>query len=136
MIPAIALTAALIGAAVVWLLRAPGELPVRAFSFTPNSLATTDYAHRAVISPNGKYIAYVAENRLWIRDLASEQARPVEGGENAEGPFWSPDSAYVAFAAGMDLIKAAVMGGVPSKGAVAGRSSRATLAAAGPLPRT
>jgi hypothetical protein len=68
------------------------EVPVRAFSFTPNGLANTDYAHRAVISPNGKYIAYVAENRLWLRDLASEQSKPVEGGENAEGPFWSPDS--------------------------------------------
>jgi Tol biopolymer transport system component/predicted Ser/Thr protein kinase len=114
--PAIAL-AAVIGAASAWLLRTPpsaAEVPVRAFSFTPNGLANTDYAHRAVISPNGKYIAYVAENRLWLRDLASEQSKPVEGGENAEGPFWSPDSGFIAFAAGMDLKKISAVGGVPS----------------------
>lgn len=68
--------AALLAGAAGWLMRTPSkptELPLRAFSFTPDSLATTNYAHRAVISPNGKYIAYVAANKLWIRDMASER---------------------------------------------------------------
>jgi Tol biopolymer transport system component len=116
-IPAIVLGPLITGVA-MWLLRSPkpaAELPMRAFSFTPNSLATTDFAHRAVISPNGQYIAYVAENRLWIRDLALERARPLEGCENAEGPFWSPDSAHIAFVAATELKKVpAAPGGVPS----------------------
>jgi serine/threonine-protein kinase len=85
-----------------WLLRSPKpvEAPLRAFSFTPESLSSTDYLRRAVISPNGKHIAYAAGNKLWIRDLESERARPVDGSEDAVGPFWSPDSGTVAFVAG------------------------------------
>ena len=97
-------------------LRAPkpaAELPFRAFSFTPDSLSTIHYAHRAVISPNGKSIAYVATNNLWIRDMASEQGRALEGTENAEGPFWSPDSLQIAYAVGQELRKSSISGGMP-----------------------
>jgi hypothetical protein len=85
-LPAIA--AGIFGAGAGWLLRAPKpvELPLRAYSFTPESLSTTDYVRRAVISPNGKHIAYAAGNKLWIRDLDREQAQPVDGSENAEAP--------------------------------------------------
>ncbi len=116
-IPVWALAAAALLAGVGgWLMRAPKpavELPFRAFSFTPDALSTIDYAHRAVISPNGKSIAYVAANKLWIRDMASEQARAVEGTENAEGPFWSPDSLQVAYGVGKELRKSSISGGMP-----------------------
>ena len=98
-----------------WLLRSPKPIdpPHRSFAIPVEGLSTIDYAHRAVISPDGKYIAYVAQDKLWLRDLASEQARPLEGTENAEGPFWSPDSAEVAFAAGNVIKKTSATGGVP-----------------------
>ncbi|MBL8290825.1 MAG: serine/threonine-protein kinase, partial [Bryobacterales bacterium] len=114
MIPALAAVAVVAGLT-GWLLRTPKpvELPVRSFSFAPAGLDNTDYLRRAVISPNGKYIVYVAESKLWIRDLASEQPRALEGTENAEGPFWSPDSTSVAFAAGQELKKSGINGGLP-----------------------
>ena len=101
-------------AAIVWTIRAPrpsGARPLAAFSFTPGSFVQTDYVRNAVISPDGRRIAYVAADKLWIRDLASEQARQIEGSDNAEGPFWSPDSTQIAFAAGRELRKANAQGG-------------------------
>jgi serine/threonine-protein kinase len=99
-----------------WLMRTPPasrDQPPVAFSFTPEALDTRDYVRRAVISPNSRQIAFVAENKLWIRDMASERARAIEGSENAEGPFWSPDSTQIAFATGRDLKKVPVAGGMP-----------------------
>jgi serine/threonine-protein kinase len=90
----------------------PQEVPLRTFSFTPKDISTNTNNRRAAISPDGRHIVYVAENKLWVRPLDSEQARAVEGSEGAEGPFWSPDSAQIGFAAGNELKKAALSGGV------------------------
>jgi len=113
-IPAIA-AALLIGAGGTWLLNKPKpqELPHRAFSFSAASLSENDFTQRAAISPNGKYIVYVAQEKLWLRDLADEQPRALPGTENAEGPFWSPDSAQIGFAIADQLIKLSVNGVSP-----------------------
>jgi Tol biopolymer transport system component len=89
----------------------PQELPLRTFSFTPKNISTNTNNRRAAISPDGRHIVYVAENKLWVRALDSEQARAIEGSEGAEGPFWSPDSAQIGFAACNELKKAALSGG-------------------------
>ncbi len=111
LLPVVAVACLVVG----WAVRTPKqvEAPVRAFSFTPEGLNTSDFLHRAVISPNGKHIAYVAQNQLWIRDMADERSRPIDGTENARGPFWSPDSAQIAFAVGQQLKRVAVGGGTP-----------------------
>lgn len=86
--------------------------PARHLSFTPEPLdAASSFARRAVISPNGKHIAYVTQRKLWIRDLDHEEARQLSWDDNAVGPFWSPDSEFVGFAAGQDLMKISVQGG-------------------------
>jgi serine/threonine protein kinase len=58
------------------------------------------------VSPNGRYLAYVApregvtgEPVLWIRAFEAEDARPIEKTSNATFPFWSPDSHTVGFLA-------------------------------------
>ncbi len=109
----VVLAAGLIGG---WLLRnppPPTEPPLRSWSFTPKNLSSSVYTRPAVISPDGRRIAYVAENQLWVLELATDQARVVEGTEGAEGPFWSPDSTQVGFAAEGGLKKVAVAGGRP-----------------------
>jgi len=58
-IPAVALLIAS-GAIAAWLLRTTSKLPLRAFSFTPKDLPNTGFGNRAAISPDGKYVAYVA----------------------------------------------------------------------------
>ena len=89
------------------------DLHQRVFSITPEGLENRAYLNRAVISPNGKHIVYVAGRKLWIRDLAKEQARLVEDVANPEGPFWSPDSSQIGFAIGLDLKKVKLDGGPP-----------------------
>ena len=113
-IPAIA-AALLIGAAGAWLLNKPRpqELPHRAFSFTAANLTENDFTQRAVISPNGKYIVYGAQEKLWLRDLAEEQPRALPGTEDAEGPFWSPDSTQIGFAVSDRLVKLSINGVTP-----------------------
>jgi eukaryotic-like serine/threonine-protein kinase len=52
------------------------------------------------IAPNGQTIAYIGNHRLWIRDLDRLEPREVPSTENADHPFWSPDSAYVGYVIG------------------------------------
>jgi Tol biopolymer transport system component len=69
------------------------------------------------VSPDGRYVVFVAgaksEFQLWLRPVASVDARPVPGTEGSTFPFWSPDSGYIAFFAGGKLKKVAVAGGPP-----------------------
>jgi eukaryotic-like serine/threonine-protein kinase len=48
------------------------------------------------ISPDRRALVYPAtiegRSQLWIRDLDSDTARPVDGTEGASKPFWDPDS--------------------------------------------
>ncbi len=93
------------------------EGPLRRFAITPAVDVPTSATEAGVaVSPNGKHIAYTgagAEGKLWIRDLDQSQPRVLEGTDGAVLPFWSPDSAFVGFAAGGELKKVAVAGGIP-----------------------
>jgi Tol biopolymer transport system component len=89
------------------------------FSITapPGRALLTD-GPNAVISPDGRYIAFIAADssgtgRLWTRPLDSFSAQPLAGTENAALPFWSPDSRFIAFFAEGKLRKTAVGGGAP-----------------------
>ena len=91
----------------------PPEAPLRRFAFTPKSLYETT-GWRAVISPNGRHIVYVAggeERKLWVRDLDLEEPRELDGTEGAQRPFWSPDSQFIGFAASRELKKISAQGG-------------------------
>ena len=82
-----------------WYLRpAPAEAPeVRLHINTPPPGDPASFA----ISPDGRSVVFqVATERrpqLWLRPLASEEARPLTGTEGATSPFWSPDSRSVGF---------------------------------------
>ena len=51
--------------------------------------------------------------QIWLRPVASAEARPIQGTEGGAFPFWSPDSQFVAFFAGGKLKKVAIAGGPP-----------------------
>ena len=91
------------------------EVPLRRFAFTPESLyETTGWRVAVAISPNGRHIVHVAggeETKLWVRDLGREQPRELSGTEGAQGPFWSPDSRFIGFAANQELKKISAQGG-------------------------
>ena len=97
------------------------EAPLLRFAFTPavgvgisNALTDTNVA----ISPNGRHIAFTAadpQGKLWVQDLDQQRPRAIEGTEGAWGPFWSPDSNFIGFAAGGEVKKVSVQGGLASR---------------------
>jgi Tol biopolymer transport system component len=62
----------------------------------------------ATISPDGRYIAFSADDpeghrMLWLRALDEIHARVVPGTEDAAEPFWSADSSAIGYFAGRSL---------------------------------
>ncbi len=71
---------------------------------------------RIAISPDGRQLAFVGvttarRTQLWLRSLDGATSTAVEGSDGAAGPFWSPDSRFVAFRVGNQLMKASAAGG-------------------------
>jgi eukaryotic-like serine/threonine-protein kinase len=70
-----------------------------AFSPQPN---TTVSVPQFALSPDGHSIALVASAAgaapmVWVRPLAEVAARRLPDTENAQDPFWSPDSRWIGF---------------------------------------
>jgi len=82
-----------------------------------NSLTTFAGPNPLALSPDGRYLAFVASagstSSLWLRPLDSLTANRIVGTEGAIGPFWSPDSRSVAFFANGKLKRVGVAGGDP-----------------------
>ena len=83
------------------------RLPAHFVLDTPADLSFPDLDPPAV-SPDGRHVVFAAisspgTRALWIRPLASPDARVLTGTEGARSPFWSPDSTSVAFVAGGEL---------------------------------
>jgi eukaryotic-like serine/threonine-protein kinase len=97
----------LAGGAGVWFLRPNhSEIPLRKLELQIAAL-DTERSYGYSISPNGKMIAYVSNNRLWIRDLDRLEPREVSNTQNATHPFWSPDGSYLGFVIGKKMWKVA-----------------------------
>jgi len=71
----------------------------------------------AVISPDGTKLVHVAsrggQTQLFVRAMDEIEPAPIPGTANAVGPFFSPDSQWVAFFADGQLKKVALSGGAP-----------------------
>jgi Tol biopolymer transport system component len=70
------------------------------------------------LSPDGKMLTFTASSgvgtpKLYLRSLDSEMAVPIPGSDGATFPFWSPDSAELAFFVGGKLKKQSISGGAP-----------------------
>ena len=67
------------------------------------------------VAPDGSAIAMVlvreGKQQIWIRALDAIDPIPLAGTDNAAGPFWSPDSRFLAFFADDRLKKIARSGG-------------------------
>ena len=83
-------------------------------AFIPNG----DRAGPVVISPDGRTLAFTAmadagRRQLWVRPLASGEARILPGTEEAIFPFWSADSRSLGFFALGALKRVDLTGGTP-----------------------
>ena len=70
------------------------------------------------LSPDGSKIVYVGQAsggraQLWLREESALGPVPLAGTEGADGPFFSPDGAWVGFFADGQLRKVSVDGGNP-----------------------
>ncbi len=68
------------------------------------------------LSPDGTRLAFTAvkvggQPALWVRNLDGASAQPVAGAENAQFPFWSPDSRSIGFFADGKLKRVDASGG-------------------------
>ncbi len=112
----------LVVATIHYYIRPSTELfPIRSFIPPPEKTNYHYYgqvAGPAVISPDGKNIAFVAvtnegKQLLYLRPLDALSARPLPGTEGAYYPFWSADSRFIGFFLGPNLKKIDISGGPP-----------------------
>ena len=70
------------------------------------------------VSPDGRQVAFTAVDRsgqrsLWVRPLDTLEARALPGTDDADTPFWSPDSKLIGFFSHSKLKKVDPNGGQP-----------------------
>ena len=56
-------------------------------------------------------LPWQSANQLYVRFLGDDAAKELAGTENARGPFFSPDSAWIGYFVGGDLKKISSDGG-------------------------
>jgi eukaryotic-like serine/threonine-protein kinase len=126
-----ALAAIVLGTAIGWLIpRSAGrdvlvtqlQTGVQPAEQLVTSIASTRPSRTAMaISPDGRSLVFVGMHgttrQLYIRSLDRAEATPIPGTEDAAGPFFSPDGAWIAFwteTRGNNTIKKIPVAGGPS----------------------
>ena len=94
-------------------LRSPRlELPITRF-VEPSAERMHILARAVAISPDGRYLAYSANNELYLRRFDLPHAEAIPGTENATAPFFSPDGQWIGFFTESEIKKVALTGGAP-----------------------
>jgi Tol biopolymer transport system component len=99
--------------------RGPAVTPLPVTRLTvdmPDGVAPPGGTPQAVaISPDGRYVAFNAQTaegiRLWLRPLDGT-SRALAGTDDANSPFWAPDSLMIAFFSGPRLRRVNIETGV------------------------
>jgi dipeptidyl aminopeptidase/acylaminoacyl peptidase len=103
--PAFGVVGAVIAAVVVWVLMRPHPAPVVAADAVRFDIERSagESSPWIAISPDGRRLAFTAQRpdgsaQLWVRTLATQEARPLEGAGQIDGlAFWSADSRYIIY---------------------------------------
>jgi len=96
----------------------PLRFSIAAPAGTSYTFATEEIAGPPALSPDGRWLVFTAtdsssKSLLWLRAMASLDAKPLAGTDNGSYPFWSPDSRFIGFFAGDKLKKLDILGGAP-----------------------
>jgi Tol biopolymer transport system component/tRNA A-37 threonylcarbamoyl transferase component Bud32 len=103
----------------LYIVNSPTEAVAKRFQiFAPEDSTGLALGAFPAISPDGRQLVVQARDSsglifLWSRPLDSVTARKLDGTDGAAGPFWSPDSRFIAFFARGKLFKIAAAGGTP-----------------------
>jgi Tol biopolymer transport system component len=119
LLPSVALLAAALGAAAMYVWRPAGAAGAPApepISFEVDPPAGNHYVDGLDLSRDGKSLVFAARDAdglmaLWIRPLDTLAPRRLEGTEGARFPFWSPDARQVGFFANSQLKVIDLVGG-------------------------
>ena len=92
-----------------------GNAPMQLSIEVPEKMS---FGPSVAFSPDGKLLAFTATDRygirtLWVRPLDSSTPRQLTSTEDAQFPFWSPDSKFIGFFASKKLKKIEAAGGQP-----------------------
>jgi Tol biopolymer transport system component len=95
--------------------QAPMHLSI---ALAPGAIPTAGHFNEHfAISPDGKWVVYVVtqggKQQLLLRGIRESEGKLINGTEEADQPFFSPDSQWIAFAAANALKKVPVSGGSP-----------------------
>jgi len=115
-IPGVVAGLAVLGAAALAFLHFREQAPERqVLQYTLAAPEKAKNVEEFALSPDGHYLVMRAVGdgppQLWLRALDALQSQPLAGTENANYPFWSPDSRWIAFFADNSLRKISVNGG-------------------------
>src|SRR5712692_8709828 len=117
---ALATTTAIAVAAVcylLWMITRPHSSDITRFvlQLPPGQNLVVPDAPALDLSPDGRYIAYVAQasgqQAIYLRPVDQFGAKPVPGTENGVAPFFSPDGDWLGFIADGKLKKVPLRGG-------------------------
>ena len=109
----------------LWLTAARPAPPLREvrFSLAPPpghefAASVANFDIDFAVSPDGNQVAFVTQDtsgvqRLWVRPMSSETARPIQGTEAASHPFWSPDSKFIGFRSEAGICRVELPDGAP-----------------------
>jgi len=109
-IPGVVAGLAVLGAAALAFLHFREQAPERqVLQYTLAAPEKAKNVEEFALSPDGNYLVMRAVGdgppQLWLRALDALQYQPLAGTENANYPFWSPDSRWIAFFADNSLRK-------------------------------
>jgi len=93
---------------------APESITRFTLTLPPGDSFTSIGGHLVALSPDGTRLVYVANQRLYLREMDQMEATPIRGTDLVPiNPFFSPDGQWVGFWANGDLRKISVAGGAP-----------------------